>query len=63
MVGGEDVDLLELNSWAAARLQALHQMTVLSMDRPRPEGEEVQGQAAARQARDWFLQQLPRAAH
>jgi len=62
MVGGEDVDLLELNSWAAARLQALHQMTVLSMDRPRPEGEEVQGQAAARQACDWFLQQLPRAA-
>jgi pimeloyl-ACP methyl ester carboxylesterase len=57
LVGGADVDVLELNSWAAARLQAPHSLVVIPGAGHLFE-EPGSLEDVAIQARDWFAQNL-----
>ncbi len=57
IVGSLDVDVLELNAWAAAHLRASHDLLVIpGADHLFSEPGTLQQAAAA--ARDWFLQVL-----
>lgn len=58
LVGSHDLDVLELNTWAAARLQGLHELRVV----PGAGHLFVEPGAldqVATWARDWFLRHLP----
>ena len=57
IVGGSDVDVLELNIWAAAHLQARHHLEVVPGATHLFE-ESGALQRAAELARDWFLDNL-----
>jgi dienelactone hydrolase len=58
IVGESDVDVLELNIWAAAHLQARHHLEVVpGATHLFPEPGSLQ--QAAELARDWFLHNLP----
>ncbi len=57
IVGGADLDVLELNTWAAAHLQARHHLEVVP-GATHLFGEPGALQRAAELARDWFLDNL-----
>lgn len=57
IVGGADLDVLELNTWAAAHLQARHHLVVVAGASHLFE-EPGALQQAAELARDWFLDNL-----
>jgi len=62
IVGSQDVDVLELNAWAASFFQTTHALQVIP-----GAGHLFQEpgclEQAAFSARDWFLAQMPRAQH
>jgi putative phosphoribosyl transferase len=62
IVGGADLDVLELNTWAAAHLQARHHLEVVPAATHLFE-EPGALQQAAELARDWFLENLNPVAH
>lgn len=57
IVGGADLDVLELNTWAAAHLQARHHLEVVP-GASHLFAETGALQQAAELARDWFLDNL-----
>ncbi|MEX0588183.1 MAG: alpha/beta family hydrolase [Cyanobium sp.] len=57
IVGGSDVDVLELNIWAAAHLQARHHLEVVP-GATHLFGEPGALQRATELARDWFVDNL-----
>ena len=57
IVGGADLDVLELNTWAAAHLQARHHLEVVP-GATHLFAEPGALQRAAELARDWFLDNL-----
>jgi putative phosphoribosyl transferase len=57
IVGGADLDVLELNTWAAAHLQARHHLEVVP-GATHLFSEPGALQRAAELARDWFLDNL-----
>jgi putative phosphoribosyl transferase len=58
LVGSHDLDVLELNTWAAARLQGLHELRVVPGAGHLFVEPGALDQVAA-WSRDWFLRHLP----
>jgi putative phosphoribosyl transferase len=58
LVGSHDLDVLELNTWAAARLQGLHELRVVPGAGHLFVEPGALDQVAAL-SRDWFLRHLP----
>ncbi|MFM1812633.1 MAG: hypothetical protein RLZZ336_1571 [Cyanobacteriota bacterium] len=58
LVGSHDLDVLELNTWAAARLQGLHELRVVPGAGHLFAEPGALDQVAA-WSRDWFLRHLP----
>jgi len=62
IVGSQDVDVLELNAWAASFLQTTHALQVIPGSGHLFQEPGCLEQAAC-SARDWFLAQMPLAQH
>lgn len=62
IVGSQDVDVLELNAWAASYLQATHALQVIPGASHLFQEPGCLEQAAC-SARDWFLAQMSRGHH
>jgi len=59
IVGSHDVDVLELNAWAAAHLRAVHDLLVVA-GASHLFSEPGTLEQVAQASRDWFLEQLAR---